>query len=133
VGDNPYFRRKSYLEAHGCYVTAARQWRAVSILALAVAGISTTGMVLLGTQAQVVPYVVKVDKLGEALPVARADIAVPPDKTIIVAQLAIGLPRCARCGAMQARSARLCATHPALINAHPQGTAGRRLWAAIGQ
>ena len=39
-------------------------------------------------QNQVVPYVVKVDKLGAALAVDRADEAQRPDKLVTVAQLA---------------------------------------------
>ena len=89
AGVNPYLAgRGGHLEAHARYVIAARNWRWTGILALLVAALSVAGMIMVATQSQVVPYVVKVDKLGEAVPVGRADRAAKPNKAVIVAQLA---------------------------------------------
>jgi type IV secretion system protein VirB5 len=85
---NPYLGRGGFLEAHGRYVAAASAWRWTAVLALVVAGLSTTGLVMLSQQSKVVPYVVKVDKLGEAVAVAHADRARQPDRAVTVAQLA---------------------------------------------
>ena len=88
---NPYLQsagRRAYQESHGEYVIAARRWRLIGMTALIVAMLATTGMVMIVSQSQVVPYVVKVDRLGTAVAVDRADIASKPDKAVIVAQLA---------------------------------------------
>ncbi|MEJ2229525.1 MAG: VirB8/TrbF family protein [Alphaproteobacteria bacterium] len=85
---NPYLGRSGFLEAHGRYVAAASAWRWTAILALVVAGLSTTGLVMISQQSKVVPFVVKVDRMGETVAVARADRARNPDRAVIVAQLA---------------------------------------------
>jgi type IV secretory pathway TrbF-like protein len=80
--------RQEWLERYGDYIAQARNWRMVALLALIVAGVALTSLVLLARQSRVVPYVVKVDRLGEAVAVARADAAAQPDEVIIKAQLA---------------------------------------------
>ena len=88
---NPYLLsagRQAYQESHGEYVIAARRWRVMGLAALTVAALATTGMVMIASQAQIVPYVVKVDRLGAAVAVDRADLASKPDKAVIIAQLA---------------------------------------------
>ena len=45
------------------------------------------GVVWEAAQSKVVPYVVEVDKLGDAVPVARADRAAPADVRVTKAQL----------------------------------------------
>jgi type IV secretion system protein TrbF len=88
---NPYLHsagRRAYQDSYREHVVAARRWRITGMLALIVAGLSVTGMVMIASQAQVVPYVVKVDRLGAAVAAHRADIAAKPDKAVIVAQLA---------------------------------------------
>jgi type IV secretory pathway TrbF-like protein len=86
---NPYLHsagRRAYQESHGEYVIAAQRWRLIGMTALIVAGVAVT--VMIASQSQVVPYVVKVDRLGAAVAVDRADLAAKPDKAVIVAQLA---------------------------------------------
>ena len=88
---NPYLHsagRRAYQESHGEYVIAAQRWRLIGMTALIVAGVAVTGMVMIASQSQVVPYGVKVDRLGAAVAVDRADVASKPDKAVIVAQLA---------------------------------------------
>ena len=53
-----------------------------------VAIISAGGLVHLSSQSQIVPYIVRVDKLGAAAAVERADQNFQPDKQVIVAFLA---------------------------------------------
>jgi type IV secretion system protein TrbF len=80
--------RQEWLERYGDYIAQARTWRMVAMLSLIVAGVALTSLVLLARQSRVVPYVVKVDRLGDAVAVERADAAVQPDEAIIKAQLA---------------------------------------------
>jgi type IV secretory pathway TrbF-like protein len=80
--------RQEWLERYGDYIAQARNWRMVALLSLIVAGIALTSLALLARQSRVVPYVVKVDRLGEAVAVERADAAAQPDEAIIKAQLA---------------------------------------------
>jgi type IV secretion system protein TrbF len=76
-----------WMEGYGTYIADARAWRRTAIVSLAVAAISTAGVVYFASQSQFIPYVVKVDKLGEAVAVSRADQAQRPDTTVITAQL----------------------------------------------
>lgn len=86
--DNPYLGQQTYLELYGRYVSAARQWRRVAFLTIFLSALSLGGLILVANQAQVVPYVVKVDRLGTAVAVERADRADKAEKPVIVAQLA---------------------------------------------
>lgn len=65
-----------------------KKWQQVAILALGVALVCAGGMVYLGTQNKLVPYVVEVDKLGMAVAIQRADTTTQADPRIIRAQLA---------------------------------------------
>jgi type IV secretory pathway TrbF-like protein len=86
--DEHYAAESVWMERYGTYVAQAHAWRVTAMLALGVAALSTAGAVWLASQNQLVPYVVKVDRLGGAVAVDRADRAAAPDKTVIVAQLA---------------------------------------------
>jgi type IV secretion system protein VirB5 len=86
---NPYLAaRQEWTERYGSYVAQAYAWRLTALIALIIAALSTGGLVLIASQSQVVPYVVKVDRLGTAIAVDRADRADRPDEAVIVAQLA---------------------------------------------
>lgn len=66
---NEYLNARSeWNERYGSYIAAARRWRAVAWMALALAFVTTGGVVVLATQSRVVPYVVEVD--GRQRPVA---------------------------------------------------------------
>jgi type IV secretion system protein VirB5 len=80
--------RREWLERYGDYIAQARIWRTIALLALLVALIAVAGVVVLANQSRLVPYVVKVDDLGSAIAVGRADLAAQPDTAIIKAQLA---------------------------------------------
>lgn len=77
-----------WLERYGTYVTQAYAWRLTALLALASTIISTGGVVWISGKSQFVPYVVQVDKLGDALAVTRADEARPIEPIVVRAQLA---------------------------------------------
>ncbi len=86
---NPYLAaRQEWNERYGSYIAQAYAWRLTALIALGIAAVATVGLVMIAGQNQVVPYVVKVDKLGSAVAVTRADRAERPDEPVIVAQLA---------------------------------------------
>ena len=88
-GLNPYLAaRQEWNERYGSYIAQAYAWRLTALIALVVAAVATGGLVMIASQNQVVPYVVKVDKLGSAIAVTRADRAEHPGEPVIVAQLA---------------------------------------------
>lgn len=87
--DNPYLSaRREWNERYGDYIARARSWRWAAFAALAIALVLAIGVVWQAAQSKVVPYVVEVDKLGDAVAVARADRASTADVRVIKAQLA---------------------------------------------
>jgi type IV secretion system protein VirB5 len=87
--ETPYLSaRREWNERYGDYIARARSWRWAAFGAIAVALALAIGVVWQGAQSKVVPYVVEVDKLGDAVAVARADRAVLADVRVIKAQLA---------------------------------------------
>lgn len=86
---NPYLdARREWNERYGSYIVRERAWRSIAFMSIAVAAIAAGGLVWISGQSRVVPYVVEVDKLGDAVAVRRADQAMPPDNRIVRAQLA---------------------------------------------
>jgi type IV secretion system protein VirB5 len=87
--ENPYLSaRREWNERYGDYIARARSWRWAAMGALAVALVLAIGVAWQAAQSKVVPYVVEVDKLGQAVAVARADRAAPADVRVVKAQLA---------------------------------------------
>jgi type IV secretory pathway TrbF-like protein len=87
--ETPYLSaRREWNERYGDYIARARSWRWAAFGALALSLVLAVGVVWQGAQSKVVPYVVEVDKLGDAVAIARADRAVPADVRVIKAQLA---------------------------------------------
>jgi type IV secretion system protein TrbF len=80
--------RQEWLERYGDYIAAARSWRRVAFLALITAALAIALLIWTGTRSQVVPYVVKVDRVGSIVSVERADRMRRPDAPLITAQLA---------------------------------------------
>ena len=68
---NPYLNaRREWDERYGDALARAKSWRYAAIGALAVAAIAVTGVVFIGAQSKIKPYVVAIDKMGN--PVAMA-------------------------------------------------------------
>lgn len=89
AAESPYVSaRREWNERYGDYVARARNWRWAACAALVVALVLAIGVVWQAAQSKVVPYVVEVDKLGDAVAVARADRAAPADVRVVKAQLA---------------------------------------------
>ena len=75
-------------ERYGDYIAQANNWRLIAIAALGVAAVAVAGNVWQSSQSRVQPFVVEVDKLGNALAIQRADVASPIPVGVIRAQLA---------------------------------------------
>ena len=87
--ETPYLSaRREWNERYGDYIARARSWRWAAFAALALSLVLAIGVVWQGAQSKVVPYVVEVDKLGDAVAVKRADRAASPNQSIVRAQLA---------------------------------------------
>jgi type IV secretion system protein VirB5 len=88
-GLNPYLAaRREWNERYGSYIASARRWRFMAFLSLVVAGIAVAGIVSIGTQHKVIPYVVEVDRLGRSAAVHYANHLQPADPRVIRALLA---------------------------------------------
>ncbi|WP_137935840.1 VirB8/TrbF family protein [Chitinivorax sp. B] len=86
---NPYVEaRREWNERYGDYVQQAHHWRSMAIISGLIALTSVVGVVYIGAQNKIVPYVVEVDKLGQAAAVARADQPVTVDPRVTKAYLA---------------------------------------------
>jgi type IV secretory pathway TrbF-like protein len=87
--DNPYLNaRREWNERYGDYIVRERAWRSIALFSLAIAAIAAGGLVWVAGQTKIVPYVVEVNRLGDAVAVRPADHAARPDDRIIRAQLA---------------------------------------------
>lgn len=80
--------RAEWNERYGSYIASARSWRLIALLSMSAALLAIGGVVYIGSQSRIVPYVVEVNQLGDALAARRADIAETPDTRLIRAQLA---------------------------------------------
>src|SRR6201996_6661396 len=80
--------RAEWNERYGSYIAQAHAWRLTAFASLGVAIIAVAGVVWIGAQNRVVPYVVQTDRLGDAVAISRADIAAPADPRLIRSPLA---------------------------------------------
>lgn len=87
--ENPYMAsRAEWNERYGDYISKAKDWRLAAILAMVVAIIAVCGVVYIGSQNKLIPYVVEVDKLGEAVAIRSAELIRPADHRVIRSMLA---------------------------------------------
>lgn len=85
----PYLAaRREWNERYGSYIAQAKNWRVAFFIVLGVCALETAGLVVMGTQNKLIPYVVQVDKLGTPVAVGRADAAGKVDDRVIKAELA---------------------------------------------
>lgn len=64
---DPFLNAKQeWMERYGSYVSSAAHWRVVGVMALAVAGLALAGNLYQLRQNKITPYIVEVDKLGNA-------------------------------------------------------------------
>jgi type IV secretion system protein VirB5 len=89
LDDNPYLNaRRTLNEANGALIQSRRMWQAAALLALMVAIGAVGGVIYIGSQSKFIPYVIEVDKLGQAAAVNRADRAAVVDERVVHAMLA---------------------------------------------
>ncbi len=89
MSTSPYLKgREEWLERYGNYIKRARNWQVTTFLALCIAVLSITGNVIQATQYKVVPYVIEVDKIGNAVGVKPAAEASTIPKAVIQANIA---------------------------------------------
>lgn len=90
-GANPYLdARREWDERYGDIVARAGHWRAAAFGALAVALVAVAGVVHIGSQSKIQPYIIAVGDLGSPVAVARPDLLQPAgalDQRILKAQI----------------------------------------------
>lgn len=85
---NPYLNARRTWNDHMAAVTASRNmWQILAILSLMIVLAAVGGVIYIGSQSRFIPYVVQVDKLGEAVAVSRADVAQTADPRVIHASV----------------------------------------------
>ena len=80
--------RREWNERYGDYIAQARNWRTVALAAIGGMCVSVAAVAWMGVHSRVEPFIVEVNKLGDALAVNRADIAPAIPQTIIRADIA---------------------------------------------
>jgi type IV secretion system protein TrbF len=87
--DNPYLAaRRTWNDLLAGVVSSRQTWQVFGILSLLIALAGVGGMIQIGSQSKFIPYVVEVDKLGQAVAVAPAQRAAPADVRVIQASVA---------------------------------------------
>ena len=91
--DNPHSAvylaaRREWNERYGSYIAQAHAWRLAALASLCVALVAVIGVVWIGAQTHIVPYIVQTDRLGDAIAIRRADVSPPADPRLIRSQLA---------------------------------------------
>lgn len=87
--DAPYLNARRQWNDHVASVMSARTtWQMVGLASLLIALVAVGGAIYLGRQSKFVPYVVEVDKLGDAIAAGPAQVAQPADPRVIRAQIA---------------------------------------------
>ena len=80
--------RREWNERYGDYIAQARNWRTVALAAIGGMCVSVAAIAWMGVHSRVEPFIVEVNKLGDALAVSRADVAPPIPQAIIRADIA---------------------------------------------
>src|SRR3954471_7358817 len=83
-GENPYLSaRRTWNEHVGGLVSSRQTWQVVGILSLMIALAGVGGMIHIGSQSKFIPYIIEVDKLGQAMAVAPAQRAAAVDQRVV--------------------------------------------------
>lgn len=87
--ENPWLAARREWNAHeGGVIASRRMWQIVGICCLLIALTAVGGIIHIGQQSKFIPYVIQVDKLGQALAIGRADQAAPVDRRVLQATVA---------------------------------------------
>lgn len=86
---NPYLSaRRSWNDQSAANVASRQMFQLLGVLALLVALAAVGGMTYIGSQSKFVPYVVKVDKLGQQAAVGPAQVAAALDPAVVHSSVA---------------------------------------------
>jgi type IV secretory pathway TrbF-like protein len=87
--ENPYLAaRRTWNDQSAANIASRQMWQLTGILSLLIALGAVGGMTYIGSQSKFVPYVIQVDKLGQAAAVAPAQRAAPADSRVVLAAVA---------------------------------------------
>ncbi|MDD5493548.1 MAG: conjugal transfer protein TrbF [Dehalococcoidia bacterium] len=87
--ENPYLSaRRTWNDRTSSIVSSRNIWQLIGILSLMIALAGVGGIIYIGSQSRFVPYVIEVDKLGQAAAVAPAQLAAPADPRVVHAAVA---------------------------------------------
>lgn len=87
--ESPYLAgRREWNERYGSYIARARTWQIVALASMGLSAILGTCLAYNASQSKVQPFIVQVDKLGQAAAVMPAEAAAMPDQRIVRFQLA---------------------------------------------
>lgn len=87
--ESPYVAgRREWNERYGSYIARARTWQIVALSSMALSAVLGIALAHNASQSKVQPFIVEVDKLGEAVAVKPAEAAALPEQRIIRFQLA---------------------------------------------
>jgi len=82
--ENPYLAaRRSWNDHVGAVMTSRQTWQVMGILCLMIALASVGGIIHIGSQSKFIPYIIEVDKLGQALAVSPAQLIATPDQRVL--------------------------------------------------
>ena len=86
---HPYLdARRSWNSHVGSLIASRTLWQAMALVSMLVALAAVGGVIYIGSQSKFIPYVVEVNKLGEAMAVAPAQQADKVDQRIVRASVA---------------------------------------------
>ncbi|NID16420.1 VirB8/TrbF family protein [Luteibacter yeojuensis] len=86
---HPYLNAQRSWNSHvGSLIASRTLWQAMALVSMLVALAAVGGVIYIGSQSKFIPYVVEVNKLGEAMAVAPAKQADKVDQRIVRATVA---------------------------------------------
>ena len=86
---NPYLDARRNWNSHvDRAMSSLHAWRLIGIAGLLIGLGGVAGVAYIGSQSKFVPYVIQVDRLGEAVAVGPAQLAAPADPRVVRATLA---------------------------------------------
>ena len=86
---HPYLNARRTWNSHvGSLIASRTLWQAVALISLLIVLAAVGGVIYIGSQSKFVPYVVEVNKLGEAMAVAPASFSGKVDQRIVRASVA---------------------------------------------
>jgi type IV secretion system protein TrbF len=87
--ENPYLTaRRTWNDHVGSLVSSRQTWQVIGILSLLITLVAVAGVIHVGSQSKFIPYVIEVDKLGDAVAAGPVRAASKADPRVISASVA---------------------------------------------